>query len=306
MKQLIKNMIITILLILFITNLDIVIDSTKESCILFVNKIFISIFPFIILSNILLHYDYHIFLKQLFGNFLSKLFNIDPNSSIIFILSILTGSPSNTVYIKDMLDNNQIDIDTANKILCFTFFSSIPFVIGVIGLGIFKSFKIGLTLWLLLIVYNLLIGIYLRNTKSKININYIKSKKDTLIITIKKGIINAINTSFIILGILTLFMIIINLIKKYFIINPISLSILSGLLEITSGINELSNIQISNNIKIPIMFFILSFGSLSLLFQSFSILNNYKINIKRILIIKLVFSLIMTLIIYLLFNIFSI
>ena len=99
----IKYILLTIIIIIFIINIDIVIDSSISSSILFFNKIFVCIFPFIILSDILIYYDYHIFIKRIFGNIIQKLFNINKNTSIVFILSMLTSHPSNAIYIKNLL-----------------------------------------------------------------------------------------------------------------------------------------------------------------------------------------------------------
>ena len=297
-----KYFILTIFILLFLLNINIVIESTKYSCIIFFNKIFISIFPFIILSDILIYFDYHIFLKNIFGKILSKIFNIDPNTSIIFILSVLTSHPTNAVYIKDMLDNKQIDEITANKILCFTYFPSISFVVGVIGINIFKSLKMGLIIWLFVLINNILIGIYLR--KDKISINAIQIKKeDNIFIVLKNSILKGINTSFIILGNLIIFSTIINIITKYIKINPIILSIITSTLELTNGINQISLLNTSINIKLLLTIFTLSFSSLSIIMQSATILSNYNINIKRILTIKLVFSFIITFIFLTLWNI---
>ena len=279
-----KYIILTIILILFIINIDIVINSTKEASILFFNKVFISIFPFIILSEILIYYDYHIFLNKIFGNFLSKLFNIDKNSTIVFILSMLTSSPSNSIFIKDMLDNNLIDIKTANKIICYTYFPSISFVMG-ISLSIFKNLKIGLILWLNVLLNNIIIGLYLRKEKIIINNNIKPIKKDNLITILKESIIKGINTSTIILGNLIIFTILINIIDKYINCN------ITLLLELTSSIIKISNMNITNEIKLLLIQFMLCFSSISIILQSITILNKYKFNIKKILIIKLVFSL---------------
>ena len=279
-----KYIILTIILILFIINIDIVINSTKEASILFFNKVFISIFPFIILSEILIYYDYHIFLNKIFGNFLSKLFNIDKNSTIVFILSMLTSSPSNSIFIKDMLDNNLIDIKTANKIICYTYFPSISFVMG-ISLSIFKNLKIGLILWLNVLLNNIIIGLYLRKEKIIINNNIKQLKKDNLITILKESIIKGINTSTIILGNLIIFTILINIVDKYINCN------ITLLLELTSSIIKISNMNITNEIKLLLIQFMLCFSSISIILQSITILNKYKFNIKKILIIKLVFSL---------------
>ena len=107
-----------------------------------------------------------------------------------------------------------------------------------------------------------------------------------------------INTSFIILGNLIVFTIIINLIIKYFNINPYILSIFSGILELTSGVINVSNINNSLNIKFCLTAFILCFSGLSILFQSFTILSKYRINIKKILIVKLIFSIMSAFIIF--------
>lgn len=294
----IKNILLTIILILFIKNIDVVISSTYEASILFFTKVFVSIFPFIILIDILLYYDYQDFLNKIFGNILSKIFNIDKNACIIFILSILTGCPSNAIYIKDMLDNKLIDIETSNKIILFSYFQSIPFIIGTIGIKLYNSLKIGLILWIFIFINNLLIGIYQKNIKQTI-IQYKKTiKKDKLISIIKKSIIKGITISFDILGNLIIFTIIINLIKKLIPLNSIFLSFISGILEITNGINQVSLLNINIKYKLLLTLFFLSFSGLSIIFQTTSILNNYKINIKRILIIRLVFSIITCILFY--------
>jgi sporulation integral membrane protein YlbJ len=290
-----KYILLSIILFIFIKNIDIVISSSSEASILFFDKIFVSIFPFIILIDVLLFFNYQEFLKKIFGKILSKIFNIDENISIIFILSILTGTPTNSIYIKEMLDNNQIDINTANKILLFSYFQSIPFVIGTIGVKLYNSLKIGIIIWIFILLNNILIGLYTRNYNATIKqIIYKKKNKISLLNTIKESILKGINTSYDIIGNLIIFTIIINLIKKYIIINPIILSILSGLLEITNGVNQIYLLNLDLTIKISLTIFILSFSGLSIIFQTFSILSNYKIDIKRILITRLVFSIITT------------
>ncbi len=299
MKRL-KYIIITIIFIVFIINLDIVISSTKDATILFFNKLFVTIFPFIILSDILIYYDYHIFLNKIFGKTISKLFNIDKNTTIVFILSILTSQPCNSLYIKDLLDKKIIDINTANKLLCFTYFPSISFVIGTIGLTIFNSFKIGLLLYFLTLLNNILIGLFLRKDKSnqleKVNI----IKDNNLFIILKKSILKAFNTLSIILGNLIFFTIILNIINKYTKINIILKSIIYSTIEITNAINIISTIN-NIHLKFILTLFSLTISSLSILFQSFSILSDYNINKKRIIITKLLFSLLFILLLALIY-----
>lgn len=292
----IKPIFLTLTLIIFLFNLDIVINSTLSASYLFITKVFVSIFPFIILSDILFYFNYGLFLKKIFGNIISKLFNVSKSTSIIYVLSILTSHPTNSVYIKEMLDRKEIDENDINKILLTTYFPSIAFVIGTIGIGIYHSIKTGVFLYLTILIKNILIGIFLRGKNLSKEIQSIKKNNITLQETISNSIIKGINISYTILGNIIIFTIIVNLLNNYLNINSTILSLISGMLEMTSGIFMISNLNINLSQKILLTSFILNFSGLSIIFQTTSILNKYKINIKKILIIKLIFSIMILLI----------
>lgn len=295
----IKYVILTIIFIIFIINIDIVITSVKSASIIFFNKVFVSIFPFIILSDILYYYNYHLFLKDNIGAFISKIFNINSKSSSIFLLCLFTSHPGNAIYIKNMLDNDEISLNDASNLLCYTYFPSIAFVIGTIGINLYGSYRFGLYLYLICLINNILIGIFLRNKNDNIDSDIVINNNSNIFDVISSSIMKGINISFIILGTLIIFTIIINLILRYVNINPYILGIFSGILELTSGVIKISDVSNSINNKFLLTVFILCFSSLSILFQSFTILSKYKINIKKILIVKLIFSIISTFIIYL-------
>lgn len=294
--KIIKPIFLTLTIIIFLFNLDIVINSTLSASYLFITKVFVSIFPFIILSDILFYFNYDLFLKKIFGNIISKLFNVSKSTSIIYVLSILTSHPTNSIYIKEMLDRKEIDENDINKILLTTYFPSIAFVIGTIGIGIYHSIKIGVFLYLTILIKNILIGIFLRGKNLSKEIQSIKKNNITLQETISNSIIKGINISYTILGNIIIFTIIVNLLNNYLNINSTILSLISGMLEMTSGIFMISNLNINLSQKILLTSFILNFSGLSIIFQTTSILNKYKINIKKILITKLIFSIIVLLV----------
>lgn len=294
----IKYIVLSIILCVILCNLNIIISSTYEASLLFFNKVFISLFPFMILIDILLYFKYEEFLNNIFGGLFCKLFKISKNCSSVIIISLLTGSPNNGVIIKRLLDKECISLNEANKVLNFTFFPSIVFVIGVVGIGLYNSFKIGLGLYLCIILNNLFIGLFLRK-ESFINNEFISLKNDVKFISyLKNSIIKNFNTMILILGNIILFFIIIGILKLI-IHNQIILSILSGLLEMTSGVFMINSLNISLCIKLYLTSFILCFSGLSILFQCFSILENYKIKVKKILFIRLIFSLLSSLFILL-------
>ena len=298
-----KYIFITICIIIFLSNVSNILFSVKDACILFFNKIFISIFPFMILSDILFYYDYHVFIKNSFiGKFISKVFNIDYACSTVFIFSIFTSQPNNSIYIKNMLDKKYIDVESANRLLCFTYFPSIFFVIGTVGILLFNDIKIGILLYLNCLFNNLIIGIFLRK-KLIISNNDFSENKDTLLNTIKNSIIKSFNNCYIILGNLIIFSILINIFKNIFNLDGILLCVLSSFFELTNSLYNISTIDLDFHLKLFLSSFTLCFSGLSILFQSFSILGDYNINIKKILIIKLIFSLLSSIILLLFFPI---
>lgn len=286
-----KNILITFILIVFICNINLIMSSVRDASLLFFNKIFISTFPFMILGDILFYFDYHLFLSNTFiGKLMAKSLCLNKYEVTVFLFSIFTSQPNNAVYIKKLLDDKIIDIDCANKLLVFTYFPSISFVIGSIGIIMFNSLKIGLFLYLNVILNNVIICLFLKKTHSY-NLELISLKKDTFINVIKSSIIKTFNNQSIILGNLILFSILLNLINS-FIKNDFILIVISALLEITNSLNFISILNINLFLKLFLCAFCLNFSGLSILFQSFSILSEYNLNIKKILIIKLIFSLI--------------
>ena len=79
-----KYIILTLILIIFILNIKIVINSTYEASLLFFKKVFITIFPFVILCDFLIYFNYHIFIKGIFGKIINKIFNIFKTNNIDF------------------------------------------------------------------------------------------------------------------------------------------------------------------------------------------------------------------------------
>ena len=63
-----KYILLTFILIIFLLNINIVLSSVTDASVIFYTKIFVSVFPFIILSNILIYFNYHLFLNKIFKN----------------------------------------------------------------------------------------------------------------------------------------------------------------------------------------------------------------------------------------------
>jgi hypothetical protein len=308
---------IFILFILTLTLINIFDHSTDinsvilESFDLFAKAIFPSLFPMFIISNILINIGIPNFLGSLFQNIFNKLFKVKGITSFIFFMSLITGFPSSSKYINDLIDKGLINEFDANKILTFTFFANPLFIVNTVGIIFLNNKRIGYLILLSLIIGNIIIGLIFRNYNKTNEINNHKNiktilkelNKDISTTNIFKTILNAVTDSLnalvFIFGIITFFLIITNLINNHFNINPITNTLITGLLEMTSGIKNLAKLDFNINIKAIISVIFMSFGGLSVHAQVMNILKEKKVKYLPFFISRIIHTIISTIILYL-------
>ena len=293
--------ILIIISILVLINSNIVINSIIYSTKIFNNKIFPSLFPFFILSELLINYGFIEFSSILFKP-LMNLFKINSNCSFIFVMSMISGFPSSAKYTKDLYDKKYINSLEATKVLTFTHFSNPLFILGFISLILNK--KIGLYILIIHYLTNIIIGLIFRkiiktdiNTNNKINNNY-----QCFSNVLSNSNINGFKTLFLILETMIVFLTITNLINKYIGLNPLLKGIFNGTLEMTGGINTISNINISLKLKSTLIGMILSFGGISVHMQIKSIISNTDIKYYPYLVARILHSALTGLIIFNLYD----
>lgn len=255
-----------------------IMESIKLSFSICINNLFPSLIPFMLLSNILINYNFVNDISDIFNKIMTKIFHVNKNCAFAFIMSIMSGTPSNSKYLKDLYDNELIDIKDCQKCLNFCHFTNPIFILGTIGYTFLGDKKLGLIILISHYTCSLLLGIIFRgkidyNTKLSSNKN---SNKQNFINILTKSIKSTIDTLFLILGIITTCLIISCILNKLFNLND-NLKPIYGLIEITQGLNYLSLSNISIYKKAIISSFLISFGGFCIHAQVFSILDNKKI-----------------------------
>lgn len=285
--------------ILTLTNPYLIIESVEASANLFFNKIFLSMFPFFILSDILISYNFPYYIGKLVGKFFNKIFKISKESSIVVILSMLSGHPGNAKYTKVLLDNEIIDANEASKLIAFTYFPNPMFVIGTVGFLFLNNTRLGFYILLIIYLTNFIIGFLIRNKFTIKNNNFLpRNKTFNFGHIMKKSIINSFDTLILILGNITIFTILGNLIFEYINFNDITQSIITSLIEITGGLENISELIVSINFKVALIVFTLIFSGFCIHSQIFSILSDYKINYKFIIKVRIISALIISILTY--------
>lgn len=255
-----------IILFLMLINYNEVIISIKNSTEIWLFRLFPSLFPFMVIGSILINLN--------IGSFIKKYFKIN-NSIMIMLLALISGFPSNAKYTKEMLLNKSITLKQANDIICFSFFANPLFLLSVLSLMF--SQKITLAIIISHYIANFVIYFFM---KDKNNDHSIKINHNNLGNIISLCIKDCVNTMLLILGTITFYNIIISLLKIYISSNFIN-CLITGVLEFSSGLNSLINLNTYIYIKAALALLFISFGSLSIHSQIKSILIDTNISYKR-------------------------
>ncbi|MCI9233588.1 MAG: hypothetical protein HFH08_03195 [Bacilli bacterium] len=320
MKKTWSSIIIMIFLIFIgiqiLTERVAILESVTFSFNIWKNNIFPSLFPFFVLSEILMNYGFIEFCGELLKPIMVRIFKTNSSCAFIFVMSIISGFPSNAKYTKELLEQGLIDEKEGTKILMFTCFSNPLFILGTVSILFLNNKEVGLLILLCHYISNIIIGILFRNfypTKEKNSSISLKKAISSMhqkrinnpsnfgqILT--KALQNSISTLLLILGTVTTFLVITTIIDKNIQLNNYNQSILNGFVEMTQGLKYVSVLNIPLKLKSILTTMILSFGGLSVHMQVISIISSTKIKYFPFLVARIIHALLASFMLFLLFD----
>lgn len=307
-----------------------------------------SVLPFMFFTKALSSLGQMEKLTRSFQRVTKTLFNTPPISFYVFFMAILSGYPVGSKMIADLYMQGKITQEDAYRMSAFCSTSGPMFIIGAVGIGMFKNSLVGYILFLSHILSAFLNGLIYRklglkndykdkppkknisqttkiqgknklknkddkfsqkntiNTQSKnneIKIDLTNQNSDTNLNRANEKtpdiseIVLSSTLAILSVGcIITIFFIIIECLSPIFNLFPENISaLLEGIVEITKGCLSLSTLS---NIKLAVILasFVISFGGISTLLQSITMLRQVKIPIKLFALQKLTHALLSALI----------
>ncbi len=263
MIKFLKNVSIILLIILTIIKRPTITTAIIEAINIWITNIFPSLFPILIISDLIISTDLINIITNIIGPFFSKLFKVSKYSSYVFIMSLLSGCPSNAKYTKDLLDYNLISKEEAIKVLSMSLLYN-PILILTITSYLNKEDSCFIII--ANIIINIIIGIINRKFYCQVKHNEkMLNRNFNLISSISKSI----DTLMLVLGSLALFIALSSII-------PYSHPLLDGIFEITNGIKEIVFIE-NYNYQLLFTGILMSFGGFSIQTQIKSILKDYNL-----------------------------
>ena len=276
-----------------------------------------SLFPFFVATELLMHTNVINIFGRVLNGYMKPLFNISGEGAFAFIMGIISGYPVGAKIATKFRENNICTKAECERLLSFTNNSGPLFIIGTVGILMYQNTGIGILLFITHLLGCLSVGFIFRFWKrnkndsigddkkfvmKKTSYNYALEKKtanfSNLGEIMAESITNSISTILLIGGFVVLFSSIISILKASGILNVLCMAIspilnflhidssfasglLTGILEITNGIQIISSIACKKiSINLIITAFLLGFGGISVFLQVFSITAKTDLSIK--------------------------
>ncbi len=247
-----------------------------------------SVLPFIFFTKILSSLGSIEKFSIIFKKPCEKLFKTPSISSYVFLTSIISGYPVGAKMTADLYQSGKISKSDAFKMTSFCSTSGPMFIIGSVGIGMLKNATFGYIILISHILGALINGIIYRNiklqndTKLKINKNENNYNKNDLSSIILDSSLSIISVG----AIIAIFFVIITSLSPVFNLFPSSIScFFEGFIEITKGCIDIST-SINSIWAVVACSFIISFGGISTILQSITMLNQLNMPIKLFVIQK--------------------
>ncbi|MBS4959852.1 MAG: hypothetical protein KHZ62_03410 [Clostridiales bacterium] len=254
-----------------------------------------SLFPFLVLSSLLSSTGFLRLLGQLMNPLMEPIFHLPGISAFAVILGMISGYPSGSKITADMLQEGRLTDTQVQRLMILCNFPGPLFVLGTVSSGLLNQPTYGYLLlgsvWTAALVTGLLFRFYPEKQISRLSACSIHPQQSFY------GVLNeSIFQSFSVLvqagGYIILFSVLSEIAcqiglftKASYILMHLShgnipdtffTGIFTGLLEMTNGIQMLSTADCTDYLKLPAIAFLLSFGGLSIFFQTTSFLSNSK------------------------------
>lgn len=276
LKKIFSLFLLFLIILIFFKYNYILSKTVVEATNIWLTKVFPSLFIMFIINEIIIKTKALELLNKLIGPLFNKLWHITSSSSLAFILSIFSGTPGNAYILKEMLEDAQITLEDANKLIYYTYFPNPLFLYTILNLSFNQT--ITLKIIMTLFISNLIIAFLVRGNKPNYSCNpKPNSSKTNLFFILPTAIKKSLNTLLMILGSIIFYLIISNLLLTIFKLNLSLEILLKGFLEISNALNTLPLLNTLSIKKEIIALIIISFAGLSIHTQVLEILNETKI-----------------------------
>ncbi len=206
-------------------------------------------------------------------------------------MSFISGYPVGAKIIADLYQNKIITQKTATKLSLISSTSGPLFVVGSVGTIMFGSKTVGFLLLISHYLSSIILGVLFRNYGVNQPIAPLSNKINKVDNVLYECVWSSVSSVLVVGGFIAIFytfsQILIDFNLLFFIEKPLSLlfgkdlskGVTMGLIESTTGCLQISKCKVTN-LSVSLASSIISFGGISIWFQSIAFLTKAKVNVK--------------------------
>ncbi len=306
--QLNKNNLIKGLILLFLVAMLLFpgasFQGASSGLLLWFHNVLPNLLPFIILSNLMVRLNITRQISRLFHPILGRIFGISCEGCYPIIIGFLSGIPMGAKTTADLVNERKISTREGQFLFSMCNNASPMFIIGYISITQLKQPQMNYALFAIIYgsaissaVICRFISKLVSKKESKLTDNAIKiasaksSPSRFSFSILDSSIMNGFEIVTKIGGYIILFSILAQIIKGFGPDTGFIKAFIVGIFEITTGISQICNTNLDINTKIVLVSALTSFGGLSGLAQTKSVLGNTRLSISSYLIVKLLSAL---------------
>ncbi|MBP3486606.1 MAG: sporulation protein [Oscillospiraceae bacterium] len=150
------------ILIWFLTDAVRIRAEAGEALVLCGKSVIPALFPFLVVSSLLVSLGFGEWLSPYLGGLMAPLFRLPGLASSALVLGLVGGYPIGAQTAADLYRQRLLTRQETERLLSFCNNSNPVFLISVLGVGVFGSVQTGVWLWLIHVLSALLVGLLFR------------------------------------------------------------------------------------------------------------------------------------------------
>lgn len=262
-----------------------------------------NLLPFIIISNLMIRLNIAGQISRFLYPVVGRLFRLSRDGCYPLLLGFLSGIPMGAKSSADLVHEERISREEGNFLLSMCNNASPVFIMNYIAANQLKLPRIRVPLFVIVYSSSIISALIFRSIGNRIRRNRGTASQNTLIKTsgsiehnrsvsftfdmVDTSIMNGFEIVTKIGGYIILFSILAQIVNETVPAIGMLKASFMGILEITTGVNQICKLQIADSIKIVLAAVLTSFGGLSGMAQTKSVLGDAGLSIKFYFLVKL-------------------
>ncbi len=271
------------------------VKAAKDGLTLCFNVIVPNLFPFFVVSSLLVEFGLAGHLGRLMEPVMRPLFNVNGACASAFVLGFVGGYPVGARTAISLYERGQCSEAEAERLLSFCNNSGPAFILGVVGAGIFANSRAGVLLYLSHALASVAVGIIFSRYRSgeKKRRSAVKTEFEAVKLSqaFSKSVMSSFSSTMAICAFVVFFTVAIRMLFQFgviqalaggiaFLLSPLGFTeiqaqqLLTGLIEVSSGIGSLQAAAGSMSARLAMAAFMLGWAGISVHCQVLSFIGS--------------------------------